>query len=128
MTTKINRVDHIDIIVKDVEASVAFFRSVGFTLVEDGDYNGSGVQLRFPGPGRQPFLEICPQRSLAGDIRELGLNHIALAVDDLDVAADDFSRAGLAFDNPPRVVPSTGRRLANLIDPDGRKLQFVEGE
>lgn len=127
MTTKINRVDHIDIVVKDVDASVAFFTSVGFTRVE-GDYQGSGVQLRFPGPGQQPFLEVCPIRSLTGEIREVGLNHIALAVDDLDVAATDFSGAGLTFDKPPRHVASTGRRLANLIDPDGRKLQFVEGD
>lgn len=127
MSNRISRIDHIDIIVQDVDASVKFFTSVGFTPVKS-NYNGSGVQLRFPGPDPQPILELCPVLSLKGEKRPLGLNHIALAVDILDAAGEDFAKVGLHYDAPPRQIASTGRRLTNLIDPDGRKLQFVENK
>lgn len=125
MPANITRIDHIDMIVQDVAASVAFYKSVGFVPVE-GDYAGSGVQLRFPGPGQQPVLELCPQLSLKGEMRPLGLNHIALAVDSLEAAGEDFAKHGVSFDGEPRKIPATGRRLTNVVDPDGRKLQFVE--
>ena len=52
--------DHIDIVVEDVAAMQAFFESVGFELIRQTDHGGGAVELRFPGEGDQPILELTP--------------------------------------------------------------------
>lgn len=126
MTSFIKGIDHIDIIVEDVQKAADFYRSVGFADIVDETFTGNGVQLRFPGEGKQPILELYPTVSSKGDIRPVGLAHIALAVEDLASAERKLNQAGLSFDGEPRRIVASGRLLANLIEPEGRKLQLVE--
>ena len=119
--------DHIDIVVEDVAAMQAFFESVGFGLIRQTDHGGGAVELRFPGEGDQPILELTPHEGANGTKRSLGLRHMALRVADIDAAVADLTSRGLRVDKPPRVVAETGRRLTNLIDPVGNSLQLVEG-
>lgn len=122
-----NGLDHIDIVVEDVPLMRGFFEAVGFTLIRETDHGGGAVELRFPGPGDQPILELTPSIGADGSARPLGLRHMALRVTDIEATLAAYSRQGLHPAKPPRVVPETGRRLANIIDPAGNALQFVEG-
>jgi glyoxylase I family protein len=119
--------DHIDIVVEDVATMQAFFESVGFELIRQTDHGGGAVELRFPGDGDQPILELTPLDSANGGKRRLGLRHMALRVADIDAAVTDLTGRGLRIDKPPRVIAETGRRLTNLVDPAGNSLQIVEG-
>ena len=119
--------DHIDIVVEDVAAMQAFFESVGFEVIRQTDHGGGAVELRFPGDGDQPILELTPLEGANGVKRRLGLRHMALRVADIDAAVTDLTRRGLRIDKPPRVIAETGRRLTNLVDPVGNSLQIVEG-
>lgn len=119
--------DHIDIVVDDVAEMRGFFEAVGFTLIRETDHGGGAVELRFPGPGDQPILELTPRTAADGSSRPLGLRHMALRVADIDATLADYAARGLKPTKPPRVVPETGRRLANILDPAGNALQFVEG-
>ena len=119
--------DHIDIVVEDVATMRDFFVSVGFDVVRETSHGGGAVELRFPGEGEQPILELTPRQSANGSVRALGLRHMALKVDDIEVTIAALAARGLRTDKPPRVVAETGRRLANLIDPAGNSLQLVEG-
>lgn len=124
---EIGGLDHIDIVVDDVAAMRAFFEAVGFELVRETAHGGGAVELRFPGGGDQPVLELTPALGADGGRRPLGLRHMALRVDNLDAAIAGFAEKGLRTDKPPRVIADTGRRLANLVDPVGNSLQLVEG-
>ena len=123
---KVNGLDHIDIVVEDIHAMSAFYQSVGFTLVRETGHGGGAVELRFPGPGEQPILELTSVTAADGKKRPLGLRHMALKVAGLDGAVADLAVKGLKNDKAPRVIPDTGRRLTNLIDPVGNSLQLVE--
>lgn len=119
--------DHIDIVVDDVAQMRGFFEAIGFTLIRETDHGGGAVELRFPGAGDQPILELTPRVGADGTLRPLGLRHMALRVTDIEATLAAYSQQGLHPAKPPRVVPETGRRLANIIDPAGNALQFVEG-
>jgi catechol 2,3-dioxygenase-like lactoylglutathione lyase family enzyme len=119
--------DHIDIVVDDVPQMRGFFEAVGFTLIRQTDHGGGAVELRFPGEGDQPILELTPRVGADGTEKPLGLRHMALRVADIEATFAEFATRGLHPAKPPRVVPETGRRLANIIDPSGNALQFVEG-
>lgn len=126
MTTP-NGLDHIDIVVDDVVQMRAFFVSVGFAVIRETDHGGGAVELRFPGVGDQPILELTPRVGADGTVKPLGLRHMALRVKDIEATLADLGTRGLHAAKPPRIVPETGRRLANIIDPAGNALQFVEG-
>lgn len=119
-------IDHIDIVVDDVPTMRAFFEAVGFVMIRETEHGGGAVEMRFPGEGNQPILELTPRQSAQGLLRPLGLRHMALRVLDIDATLADMKARGLRVDKPPRVIPETGRRLANLIDPAGNSLQLVE--
>lgn len=125
--TKPTGIDHIDIVVDDVPTMSAFFEAVGFSVIRETAHGGGAVELRFPGAGNQPILELTPRHGADGSTRPLGLRHMALRVTDIEATLADYATRGLYPAKPPRVVPETGRRLANIIDPAGNALQFVEG-
>jgi len=125
--TQPNGLDHIDIVVDDVPLMRGFFEAVGFVVIRQTDHGGGAVELRFPGPGDQPILELTPRAGANGATRPLGLRHMALRVADIEATLAELTGRGLRVDKPPRVIPETGRRLANLIDPAGNSLQLVEG-
>ena len=124
---EIRGLDHIDIVVEDVDAMRAFFEAVGFELVRKTEHGGGAVELRFPGSGDRPILELTPALGADGGRRPVGLRHMALRVAGLDAAIASLAERGLRTDKPPRVIADTGRRLANLLDPVGNSLQLVEG-
>lgn len=121
-------IDHIDIVVADVEAMSAFFQTVGFTVIRKTDHGGGAVELRFPGTGRQPILELTSEVDGHGNRRQLGLRHMALRSADIRETFNDFSARALPLKGELRKVPETGRTLINLIDPEGGTLQFVDGD
>jgi glyoxylase I family protein len=59
-------------------------------------------------------------------IRDVGLRHIALAVDDLEAAHKRLKSAGVEFEPAPVVLP--GLRLFFFRDLEGNYLHLVERE
>ena len=58
--------------------------------------------------------------------RNPGVNHIAFAVDDANIAYAGLQDAGVTSANPPNYVQSTGRLTVNLRDPNGHRVQLVD--
>jgi catechol 2,3-dioxygenase-like lactoylglutathione lyase family enzyme len=121
-------IDHIDIVVADLDAMATFFETVGFTVIRKTEHGGGAVELRFPGTGRQPILELTSEVDGSGNRRPLGLRHMALRSADIRQTFSDFSARALPLRGEPRKVPETGRTLINLTDPEGGTLQFVDGD
>jgi catechol 2,3-dioxygenase-like lactoylglutathione lyase family enzyme len=119
-------IDHIDIVVENPQRMADFLVSVGFRLVRNLDHGGGAVEVAFPGEGDQPILELTSRNQGNGQVRPLGLRHIAVRSSDINKTFADLTARGYTFDKPPRPIEATGRMLTNLKDPEGRSLQIVD--
>ncbi len=117
----IRGIDHIELIVRDLEAYIAFLEKLGFELLTRTTHHGGSVEMRIAGQD-QPIFEI----HQVGGEEVIGVNHIAFRVDDAEAAHAALGAAGVAVEEGPGFVPSTGRTNVNLRDPDGWRVQLVE--
>jgi catechol 2,3-dioxygenase-like lactoylglutathione lyase family enzyme len=119
----IRGIDHIELIVRDLDAYVGFLETLGFELLTRTTHHGGSVEMRMPGQD-QPIFEI----HQVGGEEVIGVNHIAFRVDDAEAAHAALGAAGVAVDEGPGFVPSTGRTTVNLRDPDGWRVQLVAAD
>ncbi|MDA0652683.1 MAG: VOC family protein [Proteobacteria bacterium] len=114
-------IDHIELIVRDVDAHIALFEKLGFKVLTRTAHHGGSAELQLPGEN-QPIFEIHAVH--AEEV--IGINHIALRVDDAGKAYEELSEAGVAFTRGPKLIEVTGRTTVELRDPDGWRLQLVD--
>ena len=114
-------IDHIEIIVRDLDAYVDYLQKLGFELVTRTSHHGDSAELKLPGDG-QPIFEL----HQVGGEEVIGINHIAFRTDDVNAAYDRLVDAGIMADEEPHLVASTGRTNINLRDPDGWRVQIVD--
>jgi catechol 2,3-dioxygenase-like lactoylglutathione lyase family enzyme len=117
----VTRVDHIELIVQHFEEHVALFRALGFKELTRTKHHGDSVEFQLPGEN-QPIFEI---HRVTGE-ENIGVNHIAFQVPDVEAAHRELTARGIAIPNGPRLVPSTGRTNLNFRDPDGWRMQIVD--
>jgi len=126
---KLQRIHHAAIICSDYAASKRFYTEVlGLRMVAENHRagresykldlalpDGSQVELfSFPDP---------PPRVSRPEAR--GLRHLAFEVADVQAAADELQRLGVAVE-PVRTDEYTGRRFVFFADPDGLPLELYE--
>ena len=119
----IRGIDHIEIIVRDVEEYVAFLQRMGFKLLTRTSHHGSSAELQLPGEN-QPIFEI----HQVGGEENIGVNHIAFKVDSAQGSYDELQAKGLKTMRAPNYVKATGRMTVNFRDPDGWRMQLVDAE
>lgn len=119
----IRGIDHIEIIVRDLEETVAFFQKLGFKLLTRTSHHGGSAELQLPG-SNQPIFEI---HQVSGE-ENIGINHIAFKVDNAQEAYEALKAKGIPMPRTPNFVPATGRTTVNFRDPDGWRLQLVDAE
>ncbi len=117
----ITSIDHIELIVRDVDEYVRFFEALGFEVLQRTSHHVDSVEMSLPGENQTVF-EI---HTVSGE-ENVGVNHIAFKVDDVREAHEELSAKGINFARGPHLVKSTGRTNANLRDPDGWRLQLVD--
>ncbi|MCW4036480.1 MAG: VOC family protein [Candidatus Bathyarchaeota archaeon] len=101
--------DHIHSTVKDLSEAVAFYKRLGINLVGRLDHGGDSVQVSYPGG-------MIVNLHLAKATDNLGYNHFAMTVEDLDTAVEGLKGQGTGVDGPVD-VQATGRRLAAIKNP-----------
>ena len=114
-------IDHIELIVRDVDQHVEFFQKLGFKLLMRTSHHGGSAELQLPGDN-QPVLEI---HTVTGE-ETIGVNHIAFKVANAQESYDEITGKGIVPERGPHFVESTGRTNVNLRDPDGWRLQLVD--
>lgn len=119
----VKSVDHIELIVRNVDEYVEFFQRLGFKVLMRTAHHGGSAELQLPGPN-QPIFEI---HRVSGE-ETIGINHIAFKVDDAHAAYDGLKNMGISVETGPQFVEATGRTNINLRDPDGWRLQLVDSE
>ena len=116
-------IDHIELIVRDVDEFVAFFEALGFKLLTRTVHHGASVEMQLPGDN-QPIFEI----HQVGREENIGVNHIAFKVDNAQEAYTQLQGKGVKSMREPNYVPATGRTTVNLRDPDGWRMQLVDAD
>lgn len=149
----IRAIDHINIVVSDLERSVKFYTELlGFKEINrvhlEGEWIEEIVGLKdvaadvvfIVAPEEEPKVELLcyktpdgeslPPNSLANTI---GLRHIAFRVDDIQTAAKKLEDAGVKLLSKPIAVPQTlmadnpiRKTLCYFHDPDGVLLEIAE--
>jgi len=149
----IHAIDHLNIVVTDLERSVKFYTNLlGFKQTNsahlEGDWVESIVGLKgvsadvvfIVAPAGEPRIELLcyksptgesiPENSLANTI---GLRHIALRVDDIHSSAQKLKDAGVKVLSEPVTVPTSvvthnagHKMLCYFHDPDGVLLEITE--
>ncbi len=149
----ISAIDHINIVVSDLERSVKFYTELlGFKEINkvhlEGEWIDSIVGLEgvvadvvfIVAPEGEPKIELLcyksprsdsiPTNSLANTV---GLRHIAFRVDDIQAASEKLKAAGVKLLSEPIAVPATlmaqnpvRKTLCYFHDPDGVLLEIAE--
>jgi catechol 2,3-dioxygenase-like lactoylglutathione lyase family enzyme len=114
----ISGIDHIEINVDDLDKMVEFFKKVGFVETRRTGHTGGSVELRFPGGPDAPILELN-----ASATEPKGFQHIAMRSSDIDADYAEMVGKGLTILRPLGAPTLSGRRVFNLGDPQGNKLQ-----
>ena len=142
----ITRLDHINIVVRDLERTAAFFRVLGFSASEPAELSGEWISavvglkevrarycvLRHPGSAttiellsyQHPPPE--PPSACIADANRVGLRHIAFEVEDIESEMQRLRQAGAEFLSGAHVYPQTGKKLVYFRGPEGILLELAQ--
>lgn len=116
------RVNHVGVSVTDMNAAIAFYtKTMGFreayTLRDaNGNATMSAIQV-----SRETFLDLAP----ANANRPPGFSHVGIEADDVKATATRLRQAGAQVTDP-RFAENTGVTLANVTDPQGLRVEFLQ--
>ena len=146
-------IDHINIVVDDLEKMTAFYTErLGFEVTRRATISGDWIEkvvgladpvahvvyLETAVPPRIELLKYetpaAPRPEGLGLSNTPGMRHIAFRVDHLDDVLAKLQEAGVEFFSPPQRVPDTQvryksgvrKRLVYFQDPEGNLLELCE--
>lgn len=133
LTQAIKRIDHVAIVVRDMEAALGFYRDMlGIQPSRVLDFPREGVRIAFlplGGPDGSEIELLEPTDTTTGVARFLaqrggGLHHICLEVPDITQALNDLRAAGaMLLDDTPR---PTADGLGIFLHPKGTHGVLLE--
>lgn len=117
------RVDHVHVVAKDMDATIAFYTgTLGFTLLRHVRFGpGGSRQLAYIRLGELMIELVQPAHD--GDFQGTEGRPIGISVDDLDSAVERFREQGVEVVNPPGRGFSFGGRQAVIRDPSGLLIE-----
>lgn len=114
-------VDHIDIVVSDLSASVEFYRKFGMS--PEGTIENGQTVFMFNNDEEHPVRIELHQ---ATDGQQTGIDHISFAVEDPKDATKEVQMlGGVDFLFEPFENQQSGRTISNCYDPDGLQVQMA---
>jgi len=142
---------HVGINVTDMDASIEFYRRVGFEVVQDKEIEDANLarafmfegasQLRFahlrlndsPDEAMLDLIEWHDERAAgraSGDLIHPGLCRFSILTDDIEAEYERLSGQGVDFLHTPQTIMDPdgvkGWKLLFARDPDGTLFHFAE--
>ncbi len=115
--------------ITDIDASVGFYRALGFQEVGRLPIRDEAVNvfMGLPEDGPEPRLELTYNigQDEPYDLGT-GYGHIAVSTANLDAALAQLSEQGIEPERPPYTVAEGGPRLCFVRDPDGYRIELIE--
>lgn len=140
----ITKIRHTGIVVADMQRSLPFYRDllgleVWADFHDESPYvqavtgvEGAKVWMVKLKAGDGVSIELLQYLSHPQDVPvavracDVGCNHVALQVDDLDSLYKKLSAAGIEFHTPPALSPDGSAKVTYCRDPEGVILELVE--
>lgn len=126
-------IDHIALAVSDIDASLAVYAALGFSLLERSEVHGEHSGMHYATlKSRDATLVLVQGTSPASQVSQFieqfgtGMHHVAFAVSDLDEALRRSIEAGIPADTP--VVSDSGIRQTFLHRDErtGVRIELIE--
>ena len=141
----IKKIDHINIVVSDLETTKSFFLDLGFTEIKSSKLSGPqlstvvglpDIEAEFVslslGEGTTA-IELIKYYSPEGDAdplmskaNQLGFRHMAFEVDDIEAVVSRLKANGVELQSEIQVWERTGKKLLYFYGPDGILLELAE--
>ncbi len=137
--------DHINIVVTDLEKSQKFFQLLGFETKDDAMLEGEWISdvvglpdvkaryVKMKLPGDETFLELIQYFSPVGNKdpdlakpNQIGFRHMAFSVKNIDEIVAHLKENDVEFMSEIRVFPKTGKKLLYFKGPDGIVMEFAQ--
>jgi catechol 2,3-dioxygenase-like lactoylglutathione lyase family enzyme len=118
-------IDHVNLSVRDLDASVAFYcRLLGVEYKEGGENDG----LRWCILGAKDRFYVCFFEVKGGVYRpnDIHVNHVGFVVDDMDEAIRRIHGLGMRLQYDDKPLQWAHSRSAYVLDPDGIAIEFTE--
>ncbi len=123
------RLIHTMLRILDEERSLDFYGRLGFSETARkrvGGDTATVIFLALPGDGDRLELTLNDGRTEPYELGE-AYGHIALGVDDLDGTLAELATKGIEPEKPPYMSRPGGSRICFIRDPDGYRIELVEG-
>lgn len=141
----LKKIDHINIVVSNLERTKDFFRQLGFSVVHEDNLEGDWIasivnlkevkasyaQLSLRDLGTNIEL-IKFDRPVTSGIHsksipnQIGIRHIAFEVENIEEIVSSMKEEGVEFFGDIQIYPETGKKLVYFYGPDGIILELAQ--
>ncbi len=137
------KIDHINIVVSDLEAAKDFFLNLGFTIIKRQVLQGEWISkvVNLPNvkaeyialaiPDTQTNLELIKYYTPEGSVdphismpNQIGFRHIALEVEGIENVVSDLEKKGITFFSDIQIY--NNKKLCYFLGIEGIILEFAE--
>ena len=141
----LKKINHINVVVSDLDEAKSFFVQLGFTVGDDSELSGEwissivglpNVSARYVSlklPDTETNLELIEyinppseRDPNMGKANQVGFRHIAFEVENIDEIVQDLKDKGIKFISSIHAYPKTGKRLVYFWGPDGILLELAQ--
>jgi lactoylglutathione lyase len=124
------RIAHANYRIRDVRSTIDFWRQLGLDIVGNLQIADGYWLLYLGAPGDDQTTIELAYREAPSESYDFspGAGHIALAVGDLDGLVSKLEQNGVPVSVAPfNPVPGNSLRVAFVTDPNGMKVELIEG-
>jgi lactoylglutathione lyase len=121
----ITDVGHAAYRVYDVDASLAFYKTLGIEESFRLNHDDGSLMLIYMHISGDRFLEIFPNGPEPDPNRTHSFAHLCLLVDDIQGAADSLREQGVTIERGP-LLGLDGNMQAWIRDPDGNPIELMQ--
>ena len=111
----------------DIDRSVAFYTALGFEERRRMPIRDEAINVFMGLPGDDDRLELTYNFGVDSYELGTGYNHIAITARDLGATLDQLKEQGIEPEKPPYSVREGGSRICFVRDPDGYRIEIIEG-
>lgn len=124
----VRKIEHVGIMVTNMERSIAFYRDVlGLEPLGTLDHGNGTIKLAFLGSPGAKETQVELIQGYEGRLAEEGkVHHIAFTVDDLAAEIERIGALGVTFIDPDVTTLPNGARYRFFYGPDGEWLELFQ--
>lgn len=141
----IKRIDHINIVVSNLEEARDFFLHFGFSATEPAELKGEWISsvVRLTDVSARYVVLSHSSSSITIELlhyshppsgrdaglskaNQIGFRHLAFEVEDIEAAVGQLRDKGVKFLSDIQIYEKAGKKLVYFYGPDGILLEFAE--